>query len=157
MLSRTKPSDTASPPHRARRSPLVAREEARAFSELELMTADPITVVMSEKGWIRAMKGHIEDTSKLDFKQGDELWQAIPAFTTDKLILFATNGKFFTLEANELPGGRGHGEPVRLMVDLEGSNEFIAMFVHQPGRKLLVGSTAGHGFIVPEDEVIDLT
>jgi topoisomerase-4 subunit A len=140
-----------------RRSEIADAPEIEVDLEQALVEKEPITVIMSEKGWIRAMKGHIEDTSKLDFKQGDELWQALPAHTTDKLILFATNGRFFTLEASELPGGRGHGEPVRLMVDLEENNEFIAMFVHQPGRRLLVASTAGHGFIVPEDEVVAST
>jgi topoisomerase-4 subunit A len=140
-----------------RRSELADAPEIEVDLERALVEKEPVTVVMSAKGWIRAMKGHIDDTSKLDFKQGDELWHALPAFTTDKLVLFATNGRFFTLEASELPGGRGHGEPVRLMVDLEENNEFIAMFVHLPGRRLLVGSTAGHGFIVPEDEVIAST
>ena len=79
------------------------------------------------------------------------------ASTTDKLLLFATNGKFFTLAADQLPGGRGHGEPVRLMVDLEENHEFVELFVHEPGRKLLVAATSGHGFIVPEDEVVALT
>jgi topoisomerase-4 subunit A len=103
------------------------------------------------------MKGHLEDTSKLDFKQGDELKLAIPAYTTDKLIVFATNGRFYTLEASQLPGGRGHGEPVRLMIDMEENTDFVAVFVHEPGRKLLVASTAGHGFIVPEDELLAST
>ena len=85
------------------------------------------------------MKGHQDDLSKLDFKQGDGLKRAVQASTTDKLLLFATNGKFFTLEASQLPGGRGHGEPVRLMVDLEESHDIVDLFVHEPGRKLLVG------------------
>jgi topoisomerase-4 subunit A len=125
--------------------------------EAALVEKEPVTVILSAKGWIRAMKGHVEDLSKLDFKQGDELKTALHASTTDKLVLFATNGKFFTLEASQLPGGRGHGEPVRLMVDLEENRDFAQVFVHEPGRKLLVASTAGHGFIVPEDEVIAST
>ena len=79
------------------------------------------------------------------------------AFTTDKLILFATNGKFFTLEANSLPGGRGHGEPVRLMIDLDESDEILECFVNKAGRKLLVASNAGNGFVVAEDEVVAQT
>ena len=98
-----------------------------------------------------------DDLSKLDFKQGDSLKQAVKAQTTDKLIVFATNGRFFTLEASQLPGGRGHGEPVRLMVDLEENHDFVEMFVHEPGRKLLVCSTGGYGFVVPEDEVVAQT
>ena len=99
----------------------------------------------------------MDDLSKLDFKQGDRLKRAIKAFTTDKLLVFATNGRFFTLSGNELPGGRGHGEPVRLMVDLEESHDVLELFVHEPGRKLLVATTGGHGFVVPEDEVVAST
>ena len=79
------------------------------------------------------------------------------ASTTDKILLFATSGRFYTLEASQLPGGRGHGEPVRLMVDLDDNHDIVTAFVHQPGRKLLVASTSGYGFIVPEDEVIAST
>ena len=122
-----------------------------------MIEKEPITVILSDKGWIRTLKGHQDDLSKLDFKQGDALKRSIKASTTDKIILFATNGRFFTLEASQLPGGRGHGEPVRLMVDLEENNDFVEIFVHEPGRKLLVGATSGHGFIVPEDEVVAST
>jgi topoisomerase-4 subunit A len=125
--------------------------------EQAMIEKEPVTVILSEKGWIRALKGHQDDLAKLDFKQGDSLKRAVKASTTDKILLFATNGKFFTLEANQLPGGRGHGEPVRLMVDLEESADIVEMFVHQPGRKLLLGATSGHGFIVPEDEVVAST
>ncbi|MGE3709390.1 MAG: DNA topoisomerase IV subunit A [Hyphomicrobiaceae bacterium] len=140
-----------------RRTEFAEAPEIEFELEQALVEKEPITVILSEKGWIRAMKGHVEDTSKLDFKQGDELWTALPCYTTDKLILFATNGRFFTLEASQLPGGRGHGEPVRLMIDLEANTALISMFVHQAGRKLLVASTAGYGFIVPEDEVLAFT
>jgi topoisomerase-4 subunit A len=122
-----------------------------------MIEKEPITVILSEKGWIRALKGHQDDLSKLDFKQGDGLKRALKASTTDKIILLATNGKFFTLEANALPGGRGHGEPVRLMIDLEENNDFVEMFAHEPGRRLIVAATSGHGFIVPEDEVVAST
>ncbi|MGH6815590.1 MAG: DNA topoisomerase IV subunit A [Hyphomicrobiaceae bacterium] len=125
--------------------------------EQAMIEKEPITVILSEKGWIRAMKGHQDDLSKLEFKQGDGLKRAIKAFTTDKLLLFATNGKVFTLPGDQLPGGRGHGEPVRLMVDLEENHDFVELFVYTPGRKLLVASTAGYGFIVPEDEVVAST
>ncbi len=125
--------------------------------EQAMMEKEPITVILSEKGWIRALKGHIDDVSKLDFKQGDRLKRAVRAFTTDKLLVFATNGKFFTLAGAELPGGRGHGEPVRLMVELEESHDVLELFVHEPGRKLLVAATSGHGFVVPEDEVVAST
>ncbi len=125
--------------------------------EAALVEKEPVSVILSDKGWIRTMKGHIDDTSKLDFKQGDGLKSVIHAQTTDKLVVFATNGKFFTLEVSHLPGGRGHGEPVRLMIDMEENTDFVEVFVHEPGRKLLVGSTAGHGFIVPEEEVLAST
>ncbi|HRK19248.1 MAG TPA: DNA topoisomerase IV subunit A [Hyphomicrobiaceae bacterium] len=133
-------------------APVIDAELEEAMVEKE-----PITVILSEKGWVRALKGHPDDLSKLDFKQGDGLKTALRAHTTDKLVLFATNGKFFTLEASQLPGGRGHGEPLRLMVDLEENNDFVAMFTHEPGRKLLVASHQGYGFIVPEEEVIAST
>ncbi len=140
-----------------RRTVLADAPDIEFDLEQALVEKEPVTVILSEKGWIRAMKGHMEDTSKLDFKQGDELKHAIHASTTDKLIFFATNGKFFTLEVAQLPGGRGHGEPVRLMIDMEENTDFVEVFIHEPGRKLLVASTAGHGFIVPEDEVLAST
>ena len=125
--------------------------------EQAMIEKEPITIILSDKGWIRTMKGHQDDVSKLDFKQGDGLKRAVKASTTDKVLIFATNGRFFTLEASQLPGGRGHGEPVRLMVDLEENADFVDIFVHEAGRKLLVAATSGHGFVVPEDEVLAST
>ncbi|MGA7324335.1 MAG: DNA topoisomerase IV subunit A [Rhodomicrobium sp.] len=125
--------------------------------EEALIEREPIIVVLSEKGWIRSLKGHDSDLSKLTFKTDDSLKYAIKAQTTDKLVFFATNGKFYTLEANELPGGRGHGEPVRLMIDLDEADEILEGFVYKPGRKLLVASNTGNGFIVVEDEVVAQT
>ncbi len=122
-----------------------------------LIEKEPVTVVLSEKGWIRALRGHDADLSKLAFKTDDALKYAIKGQTTDKIVLFATNGKFYTLEANELPGGRGHGEPVRLMIDLDEADELLEAFIHKPGRKLLVASNVGNGFIVPEEEVVAQT
>jgi topoisomerase IV subunit A len=122
-----------------------------------LIEKEPVTIILSDKGWIRALKGHQDDLSKLEFKQGDGLKRAVRAQTTDKLILLGTNGRFYTLEASQLPGGRGHGEPVRLMVDIEESSDFVEMFVYQPTRKLLIASTAGYGFVVPEAEIIAST
>ena len=140
-----------------RRTSFADAPEIDVDLEAALVEKEPITIILSEKGWIRALKGHQDDLSKLEFKQGDALKRAVKAQTTDKLILFATNGKFFTLEAGALPGGRGHGEPVRLMVDLEENTDFVECFVHVPGRKLLVASTGGYGFVVSEDEVIAST
>lgn len=133
-------------------TPTIEVDLDQAFVEKE-----PITVILTDKGWIRTLKGHVDDLSKLDFKQGDKLKRAFHACTTDKILVFATNGKFFTLEASQLPGGRGHGEPVRLMVDLEDSHDIITAFVYSPGRRLLVASTSGYGFIVPEVDVIAST
>ena len=125
--------------------------------EQAMIEKEPVTVILSEKGWIRAMKGHQDDLSKLEFKQGDQLLRAVKAHTTDRLLLLATNGKVFTLAGDQLPGGRGHGEPVRLMVDLEENHAFTEIWVHQPGRRLLVAATSGHGFVVPEDEMVAMT
>ncbi len=140
-----------------RRTSFADAPEIDVDLEAALIEKEPITVILSDKGWIRAMKGHQDDLSKLDFKQGDGLKRALKAFTTDKILLFATNGKFYTLEASALPGGRGHGEPVRLMVDVEQNHDFVEAFVHQPDRKLLVTSTSGYGFVVPEGEVVAAT
>lgn len=140
-----------------RRTSFADAPEIDIDLEAALIEKEPITVILSDKGWIRAMKGHQDDLSKIEFKQGDGLKRALKAFTTDKILLFATNGKFYTLEANTLPGGRGHGEPVRLMVDIEQNHDFAEAFVHQPERKLLVCSTSGYGFVVPEAEVVAAT
>src|SRR4029453_4637134 len=140
-----------------RRSSFATAPDIKVDLDQAMIEKEPITVILSEKGWIRAMKGHMEDTSKLEFKQGDALKRAVKASTTDRLLLLASNGKVFTLTGDQLPGGRGHGEPVRLMVDLEENHDFVEIFVHEPGRKLLIAATSGHGFIVPEDEMVAMT
>lgn len=119
-----------------------------------LIEREPITVVLSEKGWLRAMKGHLADFSSLSFKEGDSLKIAFHAQTTDKILLFTTGGKVFTIGADRLPGGRGHGEPVRIMVDMENDQAIVTAFAHDPERKLLVASHAGNGFVVAEKEII---
>ncbi|MEQ8378162.1 DNA topoisomerase IV subunit A [Parvibaculum sp.] len=119
-----------------------------------MIEKEPITVVCSKKGWIRTMKGHVAPDTDIKFKEGDGLRFLLHAETTDKILLFATDGRFYTLEATKLPGGRGHGEPVRLMIDLDESRDVVELFVHQPGRKLIVASHEGNGFVVPEDEVV---
>ena len=140
-----------------RRTVFADAPEIDADLDAVLVEKEPITVLVSDKGWIRTLKGHQDDVSKIEFKQGDGLKRAFPAYTTDKIVVFATNGKFFTLDAGALPGGRGHGEPVRLMVELEENHDIAEIFVHDPSRKLLVASTGGYGFIVPEEEVIAST
>jgi len=137
----------------ARRTVLSDAPEIEIDLEQAMIEREPITVILSAKGWVRALKGHQEDLSKVDFKQGDKLKCALHAQTTDRILAFTTNGKFFTLTGDQLPGGRGHGEPLRLMIDLEENHEVVEFFVHKPGRKLLVASTAGYGFVVPEDDV----
>ncbi|WP_454916700.1 DNA topoisomerase IV subunit A [Xanthobacter sediminis] len=127
-----------------------------AFAEA-LVEREPITVVVSQKGWIRALKGHQQDLSNLQFKTDDGVGHAFFAETTSKLMVFASNGRFFTLEASKLPGGRGHGEPIRLMIDLEQEAEIVSVFAHQGGRKLLVASKEGRGFVVNADDCIATT
>jgi DNA topoisomerase IV, A subunit, proteobacterial len=119
-----------------------------------MIEKEPITVVVSEKNWIRALKGHLSDVSSLTFKEGDALKVAFPAQTTDKIILVTTGGKVYTLGGDKLPGGRGHGEPIRIMVDMENDQDVLTAFVHDPNRKLLMASTAGNGFIVPESDIV---
>ncbi|MGE5766618.1 MAG: DNA topoisomerase IV subunit A [Bacteroidota bacterium] len=118
---------------------------------------EPVTVLCSAKGWIRALKGHQEDVSDAKYKEGDRERFAVLAQTTDKLLVFATNGRFYTLGVDKLPGGRGFGEPLRLMMGLPNDQDIVAVFVHRPGGRLLVASADGRGFVVPEDEVVAQT
>ena len=118
---------------------------------------EPVTVLCSAKGWVRTLKGHQEDVSDAKYKEGDRERFVVMAQTTDKLLVFATNGRFYTLGVDKLPGGRGFGEPLRLMMGLPNDQDIVAVFVHQPGRKLLVASSDGRGFVVPEDEVVAQT
>jgi len=119
-----------------------------------MIEKEPVTIVISQKGWIRALKGHMSDTSSLTFKEGDGPKLAFPAQTTDKLLLVTTGGKVYTLGADKLPGGRGHGEPVRIMVDMENDQDILTAFVHDSSRKLLIVSTGGNGFVIPETEMV---
>jgi topoisomerase-4 subunit A len=119
-----------------------------------LVTREPITVILSERGWIRAARGRVEDPSELKFKEGDALGFLVPAESTDKLLIFASDGRFFTLACDKLPSARGAGEPLRLMLDLDDRVEIVDVFAHQPGRKRVLASKAGYGFIMPEDEAI---
>ncbi len=122
-----------------------------------LVEKEPVTIVISEKGWVRTMKGRVEDTKGIKYKDGDREHYIVHAQTTDKLMLFVTNGKFYALDASALPGGRGHGEPIRLMVDMGNDDAVVAAFIFQGGRKFLVASSSGHGFIAPEDECLSNT
>ena len=118
-----------------------------------MIEKEPVTVVYSEKGWIRAAKGHLDDISSLKFKDGDKLKFWLHAETTDKLLVFSTNGRFYTVGIDKLPGGRGHGEPIRLMIDIPNGHDVVTMMKFEGGRRFLVASDTGRGFIVPEDEV----
>jgi len=118
-----------------------------------MVEREPITVVISKKGWVRALKGHLDDVGHVQFKSDDALWLHFKAQTTDKLTLVTTAGKVFLLGADRLPGGRGFGEPLRLMVDMEPGTDLVAAFVHDPKRKLLLAATDGRGFITLEGDI----
>jgi topoisomerase-4 subunit A len=128
-----------------------------AAIEEAMVVREPITVVVSEKGWIRALRGHVSDLSGIAFKQDDALKLAFPTETTAKILIFGSNGRFYTVDAAKLPGGRGHGEPVRLFIDLEQDADVVAAMAYQGDRKFLVASYQGNGFIVPESEVLGTT
>lgn len=118
---------------------------------------EPITILCSKMGWIRALKGHLDDLSDAKYKEGDEERFVIQAKTTDKLLVFTSDGKFFTLACDKIPKGKGHGEPLRLSIDLANDEDVVDMFVHEPGRKLLLACNTGKGFVVPEDDVLAQT
>jgi topoisomerase-4 subunit A len=148
------------------KTPLGKRrtEVADAPAEIEhaiedFVEREPVTIVLSAKGWIRAAKGHLDDkqAEELKYKEGDEARFAVHAQSTDKVLLFGTNGRFYTLGCDKLPGARGHGEPVRLMIELGNEQDIVDLAVLKGGRKFLVASDAGRGFVVPEDEVVAQT
>jgi len=141
----------------ARRTIFAEAGEVEDVPLEAMIDKEPITVVCSQMGWIRALTGHIDLGRDLKFKDGDGPRHLFHAETTDRLLVFGSNGRFYTLSASSLPGGRGMGEPVRLMVDLPNEAEIVGLFVHTPGQKLLVASSAGDGFIVPEDEIVAQT
>jgi topoisomerase-4 subunit A len=141
----------------ARRTTFAVAGEVAEVPLEAMIDREPITVVCSQMGWIRAMTGHIDLTRELKFKDGDGPLFTFHAETTDRLLVFGANGRFYTISASTLPGGRGMGEPLRLLVDLPNEAEILEIMIHKPGRKLLVASSAGDGFIVPEDDVIAQT
>ncbi len=134
-----------------------APEHDMAAIEEALVEREPITIVVSEKGWVRTMKGQVADLSGLAFKTDDKLGYAFFAETTSKLLLLATNGKVYTLDAAKLPGGRGHGEPIRMFIDMEQDASVVSMFTLKGGRKFLVASHDGQGFVVNEDDCVGNT
>jgi topoisomerase-4 subunit A len=122
-----------------------------------LVEREPVTIVVSQKGWIRALKGHIEDLSTLAFKGDDSLKATFPAETISKILVVATNGKVFTLDASKLPGGRGHGEPIRLMADIDEGADIATVLLYRPGAKVIIAGTDGRGFIVGHDDMLSST
>ena len=125
----------------------------------DFVEREPVTVVLSDKGWIRAAKGHLDEKAagELKYKEGDQAKFAVHAQSTDKILVFGTNGRFYTLPCDRLPGARGHGEPLRLMIELGNEQDIVQLEVLKGGRKFLVASDAGRGFVVPEDEVVAQT
>jgi topoisomerase-4 subunit A len=134
-----------------------APEHDLAAIEEAFVEREPVTVVVSDKGWVRTLKGHVADLSGLTFKTDDRLDQAFFAETTSKLLLLATNGKFYSLDVAKLPGGRGHGEPIRMFIDMEQDAAIVSLFVNKGGRKFLIASHEGQGFVVNEDDCVGNT
>ncbi|THD85263.1 DNA topoisomerase IV subunit A [Aliigemmobacter aestuarii] len=146
-----------STPTGARRTTFADAGEVEEVPFEAMIEREPITVICSRMGWIRAMKGHVPLDSEVKFKDGDEGRFIFHAETTDRILLLGANGRFYTLLGANLPGGRGMGEPVRLMVDLPNDSEIVELMIHRPGDRLLIASTAGDGFVVPSDEVVAQT
>ena len=134
-----------------------APEHDLAAIEEAFVEREPCTVVISEKGWVRTLKGHVEDISGLAFKTDDKLDHAFFAETTSKLLVFATNGKFYSLDVAKLPGGRGHGEPIRMFIDMEQDAAIVSLFVNKGERKFLIASSEGQGFVVKEEDCVGNT
>lgn len=144
-------------PGGARRTTFAEAGEVEEVPLEAMIEREPITVICSKMGWIRAMKGHQPLDAEVKFKDGDEGRFVFHAETTDKILLAGTNGRFYTLLGANLPGGRGMGEPVRLMVDLPNEADIVTLLVHRPGERFIVASTAGEGFTVPSDEIVAQT
>lgn len=122
-----------------------------------MIEKEPITIVCSKQGWVRGMKGHGLDTKNFKYKDGDKEGFVLEAQTTDKLLVFGTNGRFYTIGCDKLPPGRGFGEPLRIMVDLPNESDVTDMMLYQPEQKILVAASSGHGFIVKSDDVLAQT
>jgi topoisomerase-4 subunit A len=131
---------------------------AEEATSIETQVAkEPITVICSDKLWLRSMKGHQEESDSIKYREGDKRRFWLHAETTDKLMLFATDGRFFTLDCAKLPGGRGNGDPLRDFVELPPESDILAIFVHKEGRKLLLAASSGHGFVTNEDDAVAMT
>ncbi|HEX9648661.1 MAG TPA: DNA topoisomerase IV subunit A [Alphaproteobacteria bacterium] len=141
----------------ARRTEIGDAPAAEVVSLEGMVEREPVTVICSEKGWIRAVRGHLAEDAEIKFKEGDRPWRRLHAQSTDKVLAFATNGRFYTLACDRLPGGRGFGEPLRLMIDLANEHDVVALLVHRPQRRLLVAASDGRGFVVEETDVVAQT
>jgi len=142
-----------------RRTELADAPAEIAAAVEDFIEREPVTIICSDKGWIRAAKGHLDDKAVADlkFKEGDGPRFAVQAQSIDKILVFGTNGRFYTLGCDRLPGARGHGEPIRLMIELGNDHDIVQLLVHKGGRRFLVASDAARGFILPEDEVVAQT
>ena len=139
----------------ARRSTLADAPQVDVEGALEAaVPREPITVILSERGWIRAAKGRVEDPSELKFKEGDKLAFLVPAETVDRLLILASDGRVFTLPCDKLPGARGQGEPLRLMLELDDRTRIVDVFTFKAGRKRVIASSGGYGFLAVEDELL---
>jgi len=123
----------------------------------KMVEREPITVICSKMGWVRAMKGHLDDPGEVKYKEGDAGRFFFKAYTTDRLLIFATNGRFYTITGDKLPSGRGHGEPLRLMIDLGAEEDIVSFFPYAKGGKVLVASSIGKGFIADMESLLAQT
>ncbi|HEV2301550.1 MAG TPA: DNA topoisomerase IV subunit A [Stellaceae bacterium] len=144
-------------PEGRRRTLLAPAPELPEGSAAAFVEREAVTVLCSQKGWIRAVRGHTGVAAEQKYKEGDGPRFALPAETTDRILVFASNGRFYTLGADRLPGGRGHGEPLRLMIDLANEHDIVAMFVYRPGLEFLLAASDGRGFIVDGEEAVAQT
>ena len=140
-----------------RRTGIAAAPEPIEIPAEALVEREPVTVLCSAKGWIRAVRGHNVSAAEQKYKEGDAPRFAINAETTDRLIVFGTNGRFYTIGVDRLPGGRGHGEPLRLMIDLPNEHDIVTMSPYRPGMELLVAASDGRGFVVDGEEAVAQT
>jgi len=141
-----------------RRSEFADAPAATAVISIEaFVEKEPITVLCSKMGWIRAVKGHPEDLSDVKYKEGDEERFRLQTQTTEKLIIFASDGRFFTLGCDKIPRGKGQGDPVRLFIDLDNEHDLVDLFVFVPGEKMIVAASSGKGFIVMSDDLVAST
>ena len=138
----------------ARRTTIHEAAPTVEFSMDAMIEKEPITVILSARGWIRAAKGHVDLTQDWKFKEGDELAFVFHAQTTDKLLIATDDGRFFTMGADKLPGARGFGEPVRTMLDIDNAAHIVASWAHKPGERLLLASTLGKGFVIKSEDLL---